>query len=48
MVSTGDSAGAGASHNLRPESGLLLPLGMAEAKEVSLLLLWVVKGALEY
>lgn len=26
MVSTGDSAGA--SHNLRPESGLLLPPGM--------------------
>lgn len=34
MVSTGDSAGA--SHNLRPESGLLLPPGMADA-EASLL-----------
>lgn len=37
MVSTGDSAGASPSH--RPESGFLLPPGMADA-EVSLLGLW--------
>jgi hypothetical protein len=37
MVSTGDSIGA--SHNLRPESGLLLTPEIAAAK-ASLLWLW--------